>query len=171
MLDFALHHSGPCGIRYPKDNAERLPGNRAAVELGRAEVLSWGRDGNILCAGTLLTSCLKAAEQLRAEGLDVGVINARFVKPVDREVLERAAREGGFLVTVEEGCLPGGFGSAVLEAASEMGLETSRIRRLGLPDRFVEHGERGELLADLGLDTAGIAKTCRELTHREQLVS
>lgn len=165
MLDFALRHASPCGIRYPKDNAERLAGQRAALELGKAEVLSWGRDGNILCAGTLLAACQKAAEQLREEGLDVGVINARFVKPVDREVIERAVREGGFLVTVEEGCLPGGYGSAVLEAASELGLETARIRRLGLPDRFVEHGERGELLAALGLDAAGIARTCRELTH------
>jgi 1-deoxy-D-xylulose-5-phosphate synthase len=170
MLDFALHHEQPCGIRYPKDNAERLPGERAKVELGKAEVLSWGRDGNILCAGTLLSACLKAAEQLRNEGLDVGVINARFVKPIDREIVERAAREGGFLVTVEEGCLAGGFGSAVLETASDLGLETTRIRRLGLPDQFIEHGERGDLLSSLGLDAPGIARTCRQLTHRAEFV-
>lgn len=171
MLDFALHHGSPCGIRYPKDNAERFPGERTALELGRAEVFSWGRDGNILCAGTLLNHCLTAAEQLREEGLDVGVINARFVKPLDRQCVERALRDGGFLVTVEEGCLMGGFGSAVLEAACELGLDTRRVHRLGLPDHFVEHGERHELLADLHLDVAGIVKTCRELSHREELVS
>lgn len=171
MLDFALRHTSPCGIRYPKDNAERIGGERAKLQLGKAEVLSWGRDGNIVCAGTLLSSCIKAAEQLREEGLDVGVVNARFVKPLDREIVARAAREGGFLVTIEEGCLPGGFGSAVLETASDLGLETSRIRRLGIPDRFVEHGERSELLAELGLDALGIARACRELTHREELVS
>lgn len=170
MLHFALQHSSPCGIRYPKDNAERLPGERAPLELAKAEVIRWGRDGNILCAGTLLTNCLQAAESLREEGLDVGVINARFIKPIDREIVERALREGSFLVTVEEGCLPGGFGSAVLEAASDLGLETSRIRRLGIPDRFIEHGERGELLADLKLDASGIARTCRELTHRAEYV-
>ena len=80
----------------------------------------------------------------------------------DAAMVERAVRETGFVVTVEEGSLMGGFGSAVLEAASEMGLDTSRIRRLGIPDRFVEHADRGELLADLGLDARGIAAACRE---------
>jgi 1-deoxy-D-xylulose-5-phosphate synthase len=93
----------------------------------------------------------------------VGVINARFIKPLDRVVVERAIRETGFLVTVEEAQLMGGFGSAVLEAANELGLDTSRIRRLGSPDQYVEHGERDELLADLGLNTAGIAAACRQL--------
>jgi 1-deoxy-D-xylulose-5-phosphate synthase len=75
------------------------------------------------------------------------------------------------VVTVEEGCLMGGFGSAVLEAASEMSLDTSRVRRLGIPDRFIEHAERGELLADLGLDAAGIASACRELAERGEGVT
>lgn len=171
MLDFALRHDAPCSLRYPKANAERLPGERAPLELGRAEVLSFGRDGNILCAGTLLADAIQAAEHLREEGLDVGVINARFVKPLDREIVERALTDGGFLLTVEEGCLMGGFGSAVLEAASDLHLDTSRIRRLGIPDQFIEHGERGELLADLGLDAAGIAKACREMMLRGELVS
>jgi 1-deoxy-D-xylulose-5-phosphate synthase len=102
---------------------------------------------------------------LREEGLDVGVVNSRFVKPLDREMVERAFRTAAFVVTVEEGCLMGGFGSAVLEAACDLGLDTSRLRRLGLPDRFVEHAERGELLADLGLDVAGISATCRALAE------
>jgi 1-deoxy-D-xylulose-5-phosphate synthase len=168
MLDFALRHDAPCSLRYPKANAERLPGERAKLELGRAEVFSWGRDGNLLCAGTLLADCLVAAESLREEGLDVGVINARFVKPLDSACIERALRDGGFLVTVEEGCLPGGFGSAVLATASERGLDANRIRRLGIPDRFIEHAERGELLADLGLSPAGIARTCRELAFQDE---
>ena len=90
----------------------------------------------------------------------------RFIKPLDRATLERALREAQCLVTIEEGCLMGGYGSAVLEAASEMGLDTSRIVRLGIPDRFVEHGERNELLADLGLDAAGIARASRESVAR-----
>ena len=86
-------------------------------------------------------------------------------------MVERAVRESGFVVTVEEGCLLGGFGSAVLEAASDLSLDTSRIRRLGIPDRFIEHGERGDLLADLGLDAAGIASACRELAEHGEGVA
>ncbi|MFO0817827.1 MAG: 1-deoxy-D-xylulose-5-phosphate synthase [Pirellulales bacterium] len=163
LLDFALGHSHPVGIRYPKATARTVDAPRSPIELGRAEVFSWGRDGVILCAGTLLNDCLAAAQTLRAEGLDVGVVNARFVKPLDREVVARALRECAFVVTVEEGCLPGGFGSAVLEAAAATGLSTHHVRCLGIPDRFVEHGERQELLADLRLDAAGIAGCCREL--------
>ncbi|MCI0360737.1 MAG: 1-deoxy-D-xylulose-5-phosphate synthase [Planctomycetaceae bacterium] len=174
MIDFALHHNGPISLRYPKANATTLPTlnlepgtlnstARQPIELGRSELLRPGSDGTILCFGTLLADSLKAAQQLAAEGLDVAVVNARFVKPLDRDAIERALRETGFLVTVEEGCLMGGFGSAVLEAASEMSLDTSRIRRLGIPDRFIEHADRGELLAELGLDCRGIAAACREL--------
>jgi 1-deoxy-D-xylulose-5-phosphate synthase len=172
MLDFALRHEGPSAIRYPKASADALEGGPSqAIELGRSEIVRWGRDGLILCLGTLLTDCLKAADLLEAEGLEVGVVNARFAKPLDREIIERALRECGFVLTVEEGCLMGGFGSAVLEAASDMSLDTSRIRRLGIPDRFIEHGERSELLADLGLDAAGIAAACRELAEHGEGVA
>ena len=140
-----------------------LPAERQPIELGCSETLRPGHDGTILCFGTLLSDCLKAADLLAADGIDVTVVNARFAKPIDRDMVERALRETGFLVTVEEGCLMGGFGSAVLEAASEMALDTSRVRRLGIPDRFIEHGERSELLADLGLHPPGIAATCRDL--------
>lgn len=163
MVDFALQHSAPCVIRYPKANADTVSGERAPIKLARAEVLQWGRDGVILVYGTLLTHCLRAADQLRSEGFDVGVINARFAKPIDRDVLERAIRENLFIVTVEEAALMGGFGSAVLEAACELGVDLSRVRRLGIPDHFVEHGDRDELLADLGLDPPGIAQVCRAL--------
>jgi 1-deoxy-D-xylulose-5-phosphate synthase len=177
MLDFALRQAGPVSMRYPKANAIALStlnlehgtlnsSARDPIELGRSEVLRWGRDGAILCLGSQLADCLKAADMLAADGLDVGVVNARFAKPIDREVIERALHECGFLLTVEEGALMGGFGSAVLEVASDLGLDTSRIKRLGIPDRFIEHAERSELLADLGLDARGIASACRELADR-----
>jgi 1-deoxy-D-xylulose-5-phosphate synthase len=166
MLDFALRQPCPVSMRYPKAGAGSVSGERQPMELGRAEILRWGTDGVILCLGTLLADCLKAADLLNAEGLDVGVVNARFAKPLDREVVERAVRECGFVVTVEEGTLMGGFGSAVLEAASDLGLDTSRVKRLGIPDRFIEHAERGELLADLGLNATGIAAACRELAEQ-----
>jgi 1-deoxy-D-xylulose-5-phosphate synthase len=131
--------------------------------LGKAEVLEWGRDGVILCAGSQLAASAAAAATLRSEGLDVGVVNARFVKPVDREIVERALRECSFVVTVEEASLMGGFGSAVVEAAADMGLSAAHLKRLGIPDHFIEHADRDELLADLGLDAEGIARACREL--------
>jgi 1-deoxy-D-xylulose-5-phosphate synthase len=161
MLELALAHDGPAAIRYPKAAAQRVAGDRAAVEFGRAEILSWGEDGMIIACGALLPTCVDAAAALRDDGLEIGVINARFVKPLDANTILRAVRECAFVVTVEEAALAGGFGAAVLEAASDAGLDTSRVRRLGIPDQFIEHGERGELLAGLGLDAAGIAAACR----------
>ncbi len=163
MVDFAMQHPHPSSLRYPKAAANLLPGDRAPVELGKAEVIHWGTDGTILACGSLVSESLAAAEVLRAEGLDIGVVNARFAKPIDRDIVRRAITTTPFVVTVEEGALMGGFGSAVLEAANHDGLPTKGIRRLGIPDQFVEHGERGELLADLGLDPAGIALACREM--------
>ncbi|MEQ8787374.1 MAG: 1-deoxy-D-xylulose-5-phosphate synthase [Pirellulaceae bacterium] len=161
MLDFALEHDGPCSMRYPKTKADALPRETAEIELGRAEVVRRGADGVILCCGTLLVDCLQAAEMLSAEGLEVGVVNMRFVKPLDLQTVRGALGNSPFVVTVEEGALMGGFGSAVVEAAVDMGVSTRNVHRLGIPDRFVEHAERGELLADLGLDASGIADTCR----------
>jgi 1-deoxy-D-xylulose-5-phosphate synthase len=166
MISLALAHQGPSAIRYPKANSEMIGGERSAVELGRCEAFSWGQDVTILCYGTLLGECLRAAQQLRQEGLDVGVVNARFAKPIDCEMVLRALRESAYVVTVEEAALMAGFGSAVLEAAAELGLDASRVHRRGIPDRFIEHAERGELLADLRLDAAGIAQTCREIADR-----
>ena len=103
---------------------------------------------------------------LRDDGISVGVINARFVKPLDRDVILQAIRKCRFVVTVEESALMAGFGSAVLEAAADAGINTSHVRRLGISDEFIEHGERGELLTDLGLDAAGIALACRTMAIR-----
>jgi 1-deoxy-D-xylulose-5-phosphate synthase len=163
MVQMALGHEGPSAIRYPKAATMKIDTERAPVRLGKSEVFSWSDEGMIVCCGALLKSCLDAAAQLRNEGLDIGVINARFVKPLDWEVIGRAVGQRGFVVTVEEAALAGGFGSAVLEQAAEAGLDTSRVRRLGIPDRFIEHGDRAELLADLGLDVRGIATACRQL--------
>jgi 1-deoxy-D-xylulose-5-phosphate synthase len=170
MLEFALSHNGPAAIRYPKASAVTIPRRPAPIELGVAEVLRGGEDGTMIACGTMLDGCLRAAELLREDGIEVGVINARFVKPLDTRTILKAVKQSPFLVTVEEGALMGGFGSAVLEAASDAGLDTSRLRRLGIPDRFVEHGDRKELLADLGLDAEGIAAACRRLAGQPDLV-
>ncbi|MBI2827089.1 MAG: 1-deoxy-D-xylulose-5-phosphate synthase [Planctomycetia bacterium] len=170
MLDFALEHDGPAALRYPKATAQRVDRPLAPIELGRAEVLDWGHDCMLVACGTLLSECASAAATLRGEGLDVGVINARFVKPLDTETILRAIETASVVITVEEGALAGGFGSAVLEAAADAGVPAAHVRRLGVPDRFIEHGERAELLGDLGLDAAGIAAAVRELATDGQLV-
>jgi 1-deoxy-D-xylulose-5-phosphate synthase len=169
MLDLALRHDGPCAIRYPKGTLPTIASERTPVEFAKSEVLSWSDEGAILCCGALLADCLRAADILRDEGLNVGLVNARFAKPLDAQSVIRAVRDCGFVVTVEEGSLLGGFGSAVLELATDAGLNTSHVRRLGIPDKFIEHGERGELLAELGLDAAGIAATCRALAKNRLL--
>lgn len=170
MVDFAIELGSPCSIRYPKCNAVEIEGERQPVELGKSEVFHWGHDGMIVACGTLLRECLQAAQTLREEGLDVGVVNLRFIKPLDAEVMRRVLAESQFVVTVEEGQLMTGFGSALLEFANDEGLSATHVRRLGLPDRFVEHGERGELLAELKLDATGIVRTCRELADGEVTV-
>jgi 1-deoxy-D-xylulose-5-phosphate synthase len=168
MLEFALQHPGPVSLRYPKANAEVVERPEAPVESGKAEVYRWGTDGMFVALGTLFPDCVRAADRLLAEGLDVGVINARFLRPLDADTILRAVLESAFVITVEEATLCGGFGSAVLEAANDAALRTDHIRRLGLPDRFIEHGERGELLADLGLDVDGLVAAAQSMAERSQ---
>jgi 1-deoxy-D-xylulose-5-phosphate synthase len=163
MLTLSLAHTGPTSIRYPKTNLDIIdrPNGFQPIEMGKAEVIEWGADGCFIAFGTLLSNCLAAARLLADEGIHVGVINARFVKPLDRETIFRAVETLPFVATVEEGTIEGGFGSAVLEAANAAGLDTRNIVRLGLPDRFIEHGDRSELLADAGLDPQGLANAVR----------
>ncbi len=169
MLNYALGHPGPIGMRYPKTNLDRVerPAEFAPVELGKAEVIDWGEDGCFVAFGTLLATCVAAAAKLRDEGLHVGVINARFAKPLDRETILRAVETLPVVVTVEEGTVEGGFGSAVLEAANAAGLDARNVVRRGIPDRFIEHGDRGELLAAVGLTADCLADAGRK--HREAL--
>lgn len=167
MLEFALKLPQPSSIRYPKAPAERIERSVAPVELGKAEVIEWGHDGMIIACGTLLSACVAVCNQYRREGIDLGVINARFIKPIDRETLCKVIETSPFVLTVEEGALQGGFGSALLEAACDAGISTQHVRRLGVGDHFVHHAERHELLHDLGLDAQGIADVIRGLLARE----
>jgi len=166
MLDLAIAHNGPVSIRYPKTNLEKIDRTVAPMELGVAEVLEWGNDVMLIAFGTLLSECAKAADLLRSEGLSVGIINARFCKPIDRVTIGRALKECSVVLTVEEGTLEGGFGSAVLELANSAGIGAAHVCRLGLPDSFVEHGERPELLESLGLLANGITDSARGMLFR-----
>ena len=161
MLHFALRQPNPCSIRYPKTNLEKIERDFVDVELGRAEVIDWGEDGAFVVFGSLLPTAVAAAKVLHEEGIHVGVINARFAKPIDKETILRTIDQLPWVITIEEGTLEGGFGSAVLEAANAAGLDARNVTRLGIPDRFIEHAERSELLAELGLDAKGLAAAAR----------
>jgi 1-deoxy-D-xylulose-5-phosphate synthase len=167
MLHFALNQTGPVSMRYPKTNLDKVERLPAPMELGQAEIYEWATDGALIAFGSLFATCVKAAEKLRDEGIELGVINARFAKPLDRTTLLKAVEDLPLIITIEEGTLEGGFGSALLEAANSAGLDTRHVVRLGLPDRFVEHAERHELLAELGLDVNGICRAVRRALGRE----
>ena len=166
MLRFARRQNVPTSLRYPKAGADAIEGEREAIEMGHGEILRDGADGAIVAIGAMVQRCLEAAQRLSDEdGLEVRVINARFIKPLDEELILGAMRDLPFVVTVEEGALAGGFGGAVLEAAAQKGV-FGPVRCLGIPDEFIEHGgDREELLAGLGLDTAGIVEAVRNMSH------
>lgn len=166
MLEFALQHSSPTSIRYPKTSALTFDRPKQPIELGKAEVIRQGRDGTILAVGAMVQQALAAADQLAAEGIETQVVNARFIKPLDVNLLKTVFKTSKFVVSLEEGALAGGYGSAVLETACEHGWDTRILRTIGIPDRFIEHGDRNELLASVGLDAPSIASTCRKLLER-----
>ena len=161
MLDFSLSHDVACSLRYPKTNAAEIRRELQPIELGKSEQLREGYDGTIIACGTTLQAALDAAETLATEGVNCRVVNARFVKPIDTEMIRSAIEDTGFVVTVEEAMLMGGFGSALLEAANEMGLDTRKVTRIGIPDEYVQHQSRPEVLEEMKLDAAGIAEVCR----------
>jgi 1-deoxy-D-xylulose-5-phosphate synthase len=164
MLSAALAHDQPCSIRYPKASALQLEHTPAPVEIGKSETIRAGTDGTIIAFGAMLEQALEAAETLKDE-LDVAVINARFVKPMDLEMVRESLTDGKFVVTIEEGAKMGGFGSAFIECAVSEQLDTRSIRVLALPDEFIEHGDRGDLFDQHGLSVPKIAETCRTMMN------
>ena len=173
MLSMALGLDGPVAMRYPRaatpDPETIHPDERRAMVPGRAEVLCEGEQLVVWAYGALVGEAQRAAECLRAEGLVVGVVDARFAKPLDLELLARHARDYRHIVTVEEHQRSGGFGSAVLEAWNRLPAPRARVRILGVGDHFVPHmTSRGEQLARAGIDAAGIAKVARNLLGAER---
>jgi 1-deoxy-D-xylulose-5-phosphate synthase len=165
MLDAAIAHEHPSTIRYPKASALELARTPDPIQIGRSELIRAGGDGTIIAFGAMLENALAAAELLSGE-IEVAVINARFAKPIDHDMVRTAVGDGlasgRFVITVEEGALLAGFGSAVLESAVQQRLDTRLIRTLGLPDEFIEHGEREDLLSQHGLSPEAIAQACRD---------
>ncbi len=166
MLRTAIDLGHPASVRYPRGKGVgvALDDDPQPLPVGQAELLAEGDDLAIVAIGQSVAEALAAASRLAADGIRATVINARFVKPLDLDALGRAARRTGRLLTVEDHVLAGGFGSAVLEALEGLGLLGEvQIRRLGLPDRFIEHGTQEELRGLAGIDAAGIERGAREL--------
>jgi 1-deoxy-D-xylulose-5-phosphate synthase len=183
-LKFAVQLDRPSAIRYPRDDVPEPLGPCPPFELGRARTLRDGSDAIVIAYGAAVSHAVDASELLAADNIHIRVINARFAKPIDEQMLLESLTAGVPVVTVEDHSLTGGFGSAVLEAAQTLRLPTEHIVRLGLPsDRFVAHGSRAGQLAECGIDAAGIAATVLErvreggdqvqeaLRHAERLAS
>lgn len=166
-MRFGLTLPVAAAIRYPRDVVPPPVPKCDPFELGVSRTLRQGGDATILAYGTPALAALEAAELLASSGIDATVVNARFAKPVDREMVRRAFQDGRPVVTVEDHSITGGFGAAVLETAVDMGLTIFSFRRLGLPDdRFIAHGSRGGQLAECGIDAAGIAAAVQGLVER-----
>jgi len=167
MLKTAVCCGRPASVRYPRGNGWRGPLDEELKELplGKAEVLEQGKDLMILAIGSCAQAALKAHGLLAEKGIQAAVVNARFVKPLDEELICSLASETGKVLTVEENALQGGFGSAVLELLGERGLKEVAVRRLGIPDVFVEHGSQEELRHKYGLDAEGIAQAAEGLVR------
>ncbi|WP_179392663.1 1-deoxy-D-xylulose-5-phosphate synthase [Sporosarcina sp. JAI121] len=150
------YNEGPIVLRYPRGNGLGVPLDETLrpIPIGTWEVLREGHDVAVLTFGTSIPMALEAAETLAAKGIHVKVINARFIKPLDTAMLDRLFATGMPIMTVEEAVLAGGFGSAVLEYAHDSQQTVIPIQRMGIPDRFIEHGNVEELLAEIGM-TAG----------------
>lgn len=168
MLRMAIGINGPVAIRYPKDSGRGVPLDRLPeIKIGKAEMIVEGRDGCILSVGRMIWHCLEALGYLRDFGIELSLVNARFIKPLDKELIRRMAKNGP-IITVEEGILEGGFGSAIAELLVDEGIVT-RIKRIGLQDRFIEHGETTRILARYGLDPRSIADTVKLFLQRNEL--
>lgn len=158
MLTTAYHYPGPAAVRYPRGAGigASISSELTSLELGKAATLRQGRRLAILAFGSMVHPALKAGEQL-----DASVVNMRFVKPIDTELIKQIAATHEAIITIEEGCTMGGAGSAVAEVLAEAGLSKPMLM-LGLPDKFVDHGDPALLLAQCGLNAEGIEASIRK---------
>ena len=159
MLHTAVQVDSPVAIRYPRGSGLGIKMDESLQQLpiGVAEELKVGRDLVFLATGAMVDPCRAASELLEAQGIQAGLINARFIKPLDEQMIRRLSRDVGIIVTVEDNILAGGFGSAVLEYVNEQNLNWVKVLRLGLPDQFIEHGTREQLLEKYRLTPERIA--------------
>lgn len=164
MMFTAINHYGPAALRYPRGNGAGvdISAPTKLIDIGKSEVLRDGKDVAIIAYGTMTAPALEAAEALEDDGIEAFVVNARFVKPLDSEMLVSLSRQCRVIVTVEEAYLAGGFGSAVMEFFEKEGLQDStHLVRVGIPDVIVPHGDAAALRSQFGLDSEGIRAAVR----------
>jgi 1-deoxy-D-xylulose-5-phosphate synthase len=166
MLLTAIEHPAPAAIRYPRGNGfgVDISEEPKLLEIGKAELLRDAvGDVAIVALGSMVYPAMEAANNLEKDGIETTVINARFVKPLDAELILALAQTKRFILTVEEAYLAGGFGSAVLELLEENDLlDRVKVVRMGVPDRIITHGDPKLLLAKYGLDADGIYQKVKE---------
>jgi len=165
MIKTALECPGPVAFRYPRGRGEGVGRDVSlqSIDIGKGEVLREGQDVLIIAIGTTVYPSLRAAQRLAGVGIQAAVINSRFLKPLDTNLLCGWAKKAGKVLTVEENVLQGGFGSAVLELFQEKGLLSTQVNRLGIPDVFVEHGPQALLREKYGIDEKGIFRQVQKM--------
>lgn len=160
MKDYS---SGPSAVRYPRGASDAtLPESRTPITLGKAEILCQGSDIALVAIGSMVSPAWQAAEKLRAQGIHATVVNARFVKPLDKETILNVAGSVPQIITIEENSRAGGFGEIVQAALLDAGV-TTKVTIMSLPDAFVEHGAQPLIRRDCGLDTDGILNTVEKV--------
>lgn len=159
MLKTALELKAPVALRYPRGAGYGVPLDKKmeCLPIGKGELLREGADLTIVAIGSTVMPAVKAAEQLAEQGISAGVVNARFIKPLDADLILGQAKATGRIVTVEENVLQGGFGSAVLELLQDTNMAQIKVKRLGIPDQYIEQGTQAQLRKDVGIDAEGIA--------------
>jgi 1-deoxy-D-xylulose-5-phosphate synthase len=165
MMLTAIEHPHPAAIRYPRGSGHGVDIKREPemLEIGKAEILREGGDLAILAFGSMVYPAMEAAGKLDRDGIDSTVVNARFVKPLDEDLILALAQTKRLIVTIEEAYLAGGFGSAVLELLEENDLQDKvKVVRIGVPDKIITHGDAKLLLAKYNLDADGIYNRIRE---------
>ncbi|SUJ04768.1 1-deoxy-D-xylulose-5-phosphate synthase [Sporosarcina pasteurii] len=162
------YNDGPIAIRYPRGNGlgVHLDETLQPIPIGTWEVLRRGGDAAILTFGTSIPMALDAADLLSERGIEVMVVNARFIKPLDTKMLDELFSQEIPIITVEEAVLAGGFGSAVLEYAHDVSYNAAPIERMGIPDQFIEHGDVPQLLAEIGMTSENLAMNVHDLVKK-----
>lgn len=171
MVKTALaYDDGPIALRFPRGNGIGVPLEETlrTIPIGSWDVLKEGEDAAILTFGTTIPMAMEAADLLEKQGINVKVINARFIKPLDNKMLSKLMELSIPILTIEEAILQGGFGSAVLEFAHDQGFHNAQIDRIGIPDRFIEHGNVDQLLQEIGLTTEEAVKRLTILARKKQ---
>ncbi len=166
MLRTAFDHDGPVALRYPRGKAlgVKIEEPIVPIEIGKGELISQGNKLCILAVGRVVAEALKAKKELEKSGISAAVVNARFVKPLDKDLIIEIAEKTDAVITVEDHVLDGGFGSAVLELLADNGKFNCRIKRIGIMDKFVEHGAVDILRKEYNIDCSAIVKAALELT-------